>query len=109
MLKISYEGQDYEFVGYVRYPKESGATHYLSAKGTMEPANNEGPCIGTPYFRLVPVRHTFGGIVFEETETRQAQPDEWWWGDKRATLQLYNPTIGEFPILKPVEVLHEDD
>lgn len=55
-----------------------------------------------------PRRHTFGGVVFEETgEVREAQPGEWFSDFTFARPSLWTdawPTDGRYTILRPVAV-----
>lgn len=103
-MKVTYEGQDYEFVGY----NTSKGTHFLNYKGDLSPRSMRTGIEGIAYFHLVPVRHTFGGIVFEETgEERPAQPGEWILYDKAPV--FISSGSSPFFILKPVEVIDEDN
>ncbi len=105
-LKVPYNGQVYEFVG---YDYGSSATHYLTTEGTLVQAKVT-VSTGTAWFRLVPVRHTFGGIVFEETDTRQVQCGEWYM-DKGWTSAILSrcSSFQHYIILKPVEVIDAED
>ncbi len=107
-MKINYEGQEYEFVGYYG-PKE--ATHFLTGRGTLEQTEPHNR-FDVAWFRLVPVRHTFGGIVFEETgEVRRAGQGEWYLSREPVNEPIchrhQDGTYSEYSILRPVEVLYE--
>ncbi len=109
MLKVNYEGQEYEFVGYCDH---EGATHFLSGQGTLEQTEPHNR-FDVAWFRLVPVRHTFGGIVFEETgEVRQVEQGEWYLSREPVNEPVchkdQNKTYRKYSILRPVEVLYVD-
>ncbi len=109
MLKINYEGREYEFVG---YNTSQEATHYLDPDGNLREKMAIFSIRGTAWFRLVPVRHTFGRIVFEEIGVRRINPGEWFIQEHNGEIMRY---VNEFPtntgvtriILKPVEVLDD--
>lgn len=110
-------GQEYEVLDgsrerqpYTSYSNGANgdATHYLVRGGVFAEHGSSRALHGTP-LRLVRPRHTFGGVVFEETgEVRKPEKDEFYLGnvtDGRSVLTQHGPGRNhgsEYPILRPV-------
>ena len=107
-VKVTYEDQEYEFVGYFT----SEGTHCLNRHGCLIPRALSEPVKGVAYFRLVPVRHTFNGVVYEEIgEKRSATFEEWFLNNSdwpEIWHQDHN-SLTPHTILRPVEVVHGQD
>ena len=77
-IKATIDGveQEFEVTGYGRFPAVRD-THYLDSEAGVVavPPNAPGMAL---HLRLIRPRHTFGGVVFEETgERRRGQAGEW--------------------------------
>ena len=61
-------------------------------------------CVDGTWYVPKPKRHTFGGMVFEETgEYRLARRNEWWLGSLGPCCEGCDPsTLNPHPILRPV-------
>ena len=112
-LRVTYEDQEYEFVGYY---KEQGGTHYLTQDGVLYERDQGTQRPGTAWFRRVPVRHIFGGIVFEETGVESVGMEK---GQAGILIQTGNVVIAvhdikitydtKYRILRRVEVTDAPD
>ena len=103
MIKVTYEDREYEFVGYCEYPRDAGATHYLSVDGTLEPSTVD-TSTGTAHFRLSPKRYTLGGVVFEDTGEYRTATNNWVLFND--VVQWFIKSGSSYHILRPVEIKH---
>jgi hypothetical protein len=73
---VEQDGARYEFVGYA--PANQGDWFLDHSSRTIYQWALRVPSVERALFRRVPVEHTFGGVVFEETgEVRMAKEGEW--------------------------------
>ena len=110
MIRFTYDNHEYEFRG--EYWKPNPDDYYLS--------NDLGPharVIQPGHVGLssraivypVPVRHTFGGVVFEEVETRTPLKGEWFIHHPNEAICSDGGWWGNYPILRPVKVVNGQD
>ena len=108
MLKVTYEDQEYEFVGY----STSEGTHVLTFTGRLVPRTLPDGVPDAAYFRLVPVRHTFGGVVYEETGEKRSTTVGDCYLDNNSIphLEIWyqsHNSLTPYTILRPVEVTND--
>ena len=73
IIKATFHGEEQEFEVLV---SGKHGTHRINGGGIFE---NSGSSWYEVPLRLIRKRHTFGGVVFEETgEVRPPGPDEWY-------------------------------
>ncbi len=112
MILYDEEGQGWEFLCYddpERVDANKGYKCLAAGTGRLIPIEDVfsgQSCNCRAIFRRVPKRHTFGGVVFEETgENRSPDKGEWYihgngcncWGGT-------GTTHGKFTILRPVAI-----
>ena len=103
-MHIEQDGKRYDFDRY-DYPQHGDV--FLHGNGYLrriEPGEPLDFHFRVAVFRPVPVRHTFGGIVFEETgDMRQPEEGEWILnnGHPQYAAMVY---LATFPILRPVRL-----
>ncbi len=110
-LKINHEGDEYEFVGYLSHPGTMGATHYLAYDGSLK-VSTAGKVSGTAHFRLIPKRHTIGGIVYKETGEKRATTFEEWFLNNAGYPEIWHQdrnSTTQYTILRPVKVIDGQD
>lgn len=100
-IKATFEGQELEFemlgVDTKTWPT---ATHYLSNDGYLAQVRPGSYC-ETLFLRLIRKRHTFGGVVFEETgESRVAKTGDWtFFAGKSPTFWEHDDLGGAFSVI----------
>lgn len=100
---IDDQEQEFEMVG----DSDAGRTHcehIITRDGVIKPRGHGHT--QRVRLRLIRKRHTFGGVVFEETgKTRTLMPGEW--GLRHGLIQFSNAeinnTVEEYAILRHVE------
>jgi len=105
IIKADLDGTEREFEVLGR--RSRGATHLLGHNGLSE--WDHTPSGDDIFLRLISQRHTFGGVVYEETGVRQAAPGEWFLDHVGDGSSVRKPSINptrfthqEWPILRPV-------
>jgi len=86
------------------------STHFINQDGAIRLGGNS---INVPatWLRLLSKRHTFGGVVYEETgEERWVQQGEYYMGTPERVYywEQKEETLRDFTILKPIGTISED-
>ena len=81
-------------------------THIISGRGNIELLDVNNNIHAQTHLRLIRKRHSFCGVVFEETgEVRIAHIGEAWLrGDGTVCLESLGRTAEALPILRPVSI-----
>ena len=105
-MQFEYEGKKYEFRGEYRKPKQDES--FLADNGSVFTCRTNEWAGVRAIVHPVPKRHTFGGVVFEETGERRP-PGKGEWAFNKVAGSVFCVVEGDFkyniitcPILRPV-------